>query len=77
MKNYYFTYGSSDVYPFDGGHTLIKAENLIAAQKKHIKRYGYSSNGLLRYSHVYLEIEFKLMYPDGMNKGAGCHETIE
>ena len=77
MKNFYSTYGQSDVYPYEGGYTVIQAKDFWEAQKKHIRRYGYTIDGYARYCCIYHEEEFKELYPDGMNMGSGCHETID
>lgn len=76
-KNYYFTFGTYENFPFKGGWIIINAPNVVAA-KEIFCRYFPSDSGLLNCSFVYDEKEFKKtkMYKENSNLGSGCHLTI-
>lgn len=77
MKKWYFTYGSGGDMPFEDGWTIIYAETLAEAQKKHIGRYGLSKGGSPRYAFSYSEEEFNdtIMAIEG-NFGVFTQEEI-
>ena len=79
MAKFYFTYGSgSDIQPFDGGWTEVKAENIEQALGA-FRAVHPDKNKMLVCSSVYTEEQFKAtsMYEKGSNLGAGLQETIE
>lgn len=78
MKKWYFTYGSGGRMPYDNGWTIIYAETMDEARKKHIKRYGLSEGGNPRYAFSYSEEEFNdtIMATEG-NFGVYTQEEIK
>ena len=77
MNNYYFTYGlGSKTQPFKGGYSLVKANTVNEAINKHTDKYGTNA-GFVRCAFWFTEKEFLETYPDRLNCGEGCHETIE
>jgi hypothetical protein len=77
LKAFYFTYGSEG-YDFEGGWTLIYAQDLDAAIGAfRIYHPNRSGNECLMCASFYSEAEFKKtnMYNKG-NLGARCHEVI-
>lgn len=79
MKNYYITYGSSSKnQPYNGGYTLIKAENRDEAIEKHNKKYGFVKNSnISRYASCYTEEEFNEYFPNKTNGGKGLQSEIK
>lgn len=76
MNKYYFTYGTSSCMPYQGGWSLIYAEDIDEARDLHRDRHGLSENGLLRYAFDYTEEEFlKSGMVDG-NLGAKEQERL-
>lgn len=77
INNYYFTFGTSESFPFQGGWVIIKAPNMIAARKI-FACYFPNTSDCLNCSFVYTEEEFLFtkMYEEGHNMGAGCHLII-
>ncbi|MDY0235094.1 MAG: hypothetical protein RBR71_03660 [Gudongella sp.] len=71
----YFTFGSRGQV-FGGGYIKIKADLVVEAQEKFIKRYGakaWKHEGILSYAFHYTEKDF--MQTD-MQYGV-CHEVIQ
>ncbi len=80
MPKFYFTYGTSPAYPFQGGWTEVEAPDRPTAcklfQVYHPTRPG--SAGRLNYADVYSDEAFKQtgMYSAG-NFGFRCQERID
>lgn len=78
MERFYFTYGTSPCFPFEGGWTLVYAPDLHAAIQI-FKAYHPHPNGdcLINCSDYYTEEQFEQgdIFRDG-NRGAFCHEVI-
>lgn len=78
MEKFYFTYGTDSRYPFQGGWTLICADNLLAAQQI-FKAYHPNRDGCdcLNCADFYTEEQFRETeaFKTG-NFGARCHEII-
>jgi hypothetical protein len=78
MPNYYITYGShSENQPYNGGYTLIEADNKKEAIKKHHRRYGLLNGNIGRYCCCYTEEEFNEYFPDKTNCGRGLQSKIK
>jgi hypothetical protein len=79
LPNYYITYGScSENQPYNGGYTLIQAENRNEAIQKHNKRYGFVKNSdISRYAACYTEKEFNEGFPNKTNGGKGLQSEIK
>ena len=87
MKNkYYFTYGTSESFPYQNGWSVVMADSISQAlllfNCAHPPRYiDYPSEqaGVANCSGIYSEDAFEQtsMYKNGDNFGAGCHEVIE
>lgn len=79
QKSFYFTYGSSKKMPFQGGWSIVKAEDKQAAFDKFIKKHPLTKDGYLNCSSIYDSVGFRktVMYKDKSSLGAGLHETIK
>ncbi len=78
MKKYYFTYGTSEDFPYKGGWTVVIAESMKDAialfDLVHPRRSDF-----VNCSSMYNEAQFSKteMCKNNDNFGAGCHEVIE
>ena len=77
MAKFYFTYGSSRQYDFQGGWTEVEASDIEAACAAFRAHHPDKNRGILNCGMVYTEEQFKAtrMYTEG-NLGAYCHEKI-
>ena len=77
INNFYFTFGTDEAFPFQGGWVIVKAPDMMTARQIFML-YFPSVSGYLNCAFVYSEEEFKKtkMYKDGENMGAGCHMII-
>lgn len=77
LKNFYFTFGTSDDFPYSGGYIIIEAENLKAATRIFREYYPNPlSDTTLNCSDYYTEEEFEKTGMKAGNRGAGCHCII-
>lgn len=79
MAKFYFTYGSgSDIQPFQGGWTEVRAENMDQAVGA-FRAVHPDKNKTIVCASIYTEEQFKLtsMYEKGSNLGVGLQESIE
>ncbi len=76
MKTFYFTYGLVG-QAFEGGWTEVIAEDKEKAIEAFLL-YHPSKNGYMPCCAVYEEKVFQksIMWKQGNNLGAGCHEVI-
>lgn len=80
MPKFYFTYGQSPLYPYQGGWTEVEAPDRPSARTifKMFHPNLPSSEGMLNYAGLYTEEEFAasgMSSPEG-NFGAFCQELI-
>lgn len=77
MSKFYFTYGTSRQFPYQGGWTEVVAANERAACAAFRAYHPDQTEGILNCSDVYPESAFKAtkMYTEG-NFGYRCHERI-
>lgn len=77
MSKFYFTYGTSRQFPYQGGWTEVEAANERAACAAFRVYHPDVNEGCLNCGGVYTEEVFKKtrMYTEG-NFGARCHERI-
>mgnify|MGYP000894744336 FL=1 len=83
LKTYFFTFGSSEQFPFQCGWVEVLAPNMVAAQQifriyyPDIVDYPDRTEGVLNCANYYTEDEFKKtkMYKEG-NMGYCCHIVI-
>ena len=78
MNTYYYTYGTTDTFPFTGGWTEIVADSIVVANRVFMRIHPNLTNPqYLNCSAVYLhdEISHTEMFRDG-NMGIYAHERI-
>ena len=77
MAIFYFTYGTSEQFPYRGGWTEVEANTEREATCAFRAYHPDHSPHCLNCSDVYTEERFKrtTMYTEG-NFGARCHERI-
>lgn len=78
-KEFYYTFGSSEQFPYYGGWVIIRA--IDRADADAIFRYFYphpDDDELLNAAMVYTKEQFfaTAMAEKGTNMGYGCHKTI-
>ena len=62
MKNEKFviTYGTSAIYPYESGYSIVYAPDMKTAREMHAKKYGYTrDDGCLRFAFSYTAEESK------------------
>ena len=77
LNTYYFTYGTSESYPYQGGWTEVKAPTLAAAKNIFRAVHPDRTRGILNCADFYDEDTFKKteMWSEG-NFGERCVENI-
>lgn len=69
---YYFTFGTAEYFPYQGGHVIVKARSRYEAAEKFRKEFPDYQEGFLNCSFIYTESEW-----DKANiKSPVCHEVI-
>lgn len=78
MPKFYFTYGSSETFPYQDGWTEVYAENMGQAQALFRAVHPDNKPGIINCSWIYTEEKFREgnIFKDGHNFGQGCHEVI-
>lgn len=67
MKKFYFTFGSSEKFPYQNGHLIVKARCIEDAVDTFKKKYPDRTEGFMNCSFIYEEWEWKrtIMYERG------------
>ena len=52
-ERYVITYGTSPIYPYEGGYSIVYAPDMQTARAMHAKKYGYTRDGCLRFGFSY------------------------
>ena len=75
---FFFTFGTSDNYPYYGGWVEVFAENLDEAVEKFRKKYPDLHEHTVNCAFIYPESEWikTEMAKFGSNQGFGCHDVI-
>lgn len=77
-RPYYFTYGTSPTYPYEGGWTVVYA--VSRSQAVHLFRAVHPDvrEGTVNCADIYTQEQFEQtkMYKTGTNLGAGVHEVL-
>ena len=58
MNNYYFTFGSSDVFPYHNSYVIVIAEDEFKARNIFNFVFGLTEDGFARFSFCYTEQEW-------------------
>lgn len=77
MKNFYFTFGSAEEFPYERGQfVLVKAKNMREAIQKYKEKHPCRTPGLLNCADYYPERIFN-SFRDKYYKGVEPAEVIE
>ena len=73
----YFTFGTSDKYPYRGGWVKVYAFDKLQACEAFRREYPDKTKGLLNCAGIYSEdfFEDSKMFSNG-NFGAYCHDVV-
>lgn len=69
---YYFTFGTAEYFPYQGGHVIVKARSRYEAAEKFRKEFPDYQEGFLNCSFVYDELE----WDEVDMKNSICHKVI-
>lgn len=58
-KNFYFTFGSYEKFPYQNGYIIVKAEDVLGACKKFRGKFPDRTKGVMNCSDVYTETLWK------------------
>lgn len=72
LSKYYFSFGTAEYFPYQGGHVIVKARSRYEATEKFRKKYPDYQPGFLNCSFVYDELEWN----ETNMKNSVCHEII-
>ncbi len=76
MDRFFFTFGTSDKFPFCGGWVEVIAPNRAAAIKLYRSRHPDVNEGIINCSEIYTEEQFQKSEMVNGNLGASCHEVL-
>lgn len=72
LSKYYFSFGTAEYFPYQGGHVIVKARSRYEATEKFRKKYPDYQPGFLNCSFVYDEMEWN----QTIMKTSKCHDVI-
>lgn len=72
LSKYYFSFGTAEYFPYQGGHVIVKARSRYEATEKFRKKYPDYQPGFLNCSFVYDEVE----WDETTMKNSVCHEIL-
>jgi len=77
-ESFYFTYGSAEHFPFEGGWTRVEARDIVEAMDA-FKAVHPNNGGLLNCAGCYTTEMFRKteMYQNWDNRGSAEHEVIQ
>lgn len=76
MEKFYFTFGTSEQFPFRGGWVEVVAPSRKAAVRTFRSKYPDVHKGIVNCSDIYTAEQFACSKMVEGNLGAGCHETL-
>lgn len=77
MNRFFYTFGSDERFPFQGGWVEVQAENLLEAHKIFRSYYPDRTPGCLNCSDYYTEFIFNAEnFPAEGNRGRFCHRIL-
>lgn len=76
MEKFYFTFGTSDKFPFRGGWVEVFAPDYNAAIKAFRSKHPDVNEGIVNCSDIYTEERFMKTEMVHDNLGATCHEVL-
>lgn len=76
MEKFYFTFGTSEQFPYRGGWVEVFAPDYHSAVKTFRERYPDVHEGIVNCSDIYNAKQFEQSEMADGNLGAFCHETL-
>ena len=76
MEKFYFTFGTSDKFPFRGGWVEVLAPDYNAAIKTFRSKHPDVNEGIVNCSDIYTEERFMKTEMVHDNLGDTCHEVL-
>lgn len=76
MNKYYFTFGTSEQFPFCGGWVEVFAPTRAAAVSTFRAKYPDVNEGIVNCSDIYTADQFSRSEMVNGNLGACCHEIL-
>lgn len=76
MQKYYFTFGTSDKFPFHGGWVEVFAPDRSKAVATYRSHHPDVNEGIINCSDIYTEEQFMKSEMVHGNLGASCHEVL-
>lgn len=76
-QRFFFTFGTSESFPFRGGWVEVLAEDYHEAIEIFRKHFPDQTMGIVNCSSIYTEEYFKTSQMASGNLGATCHAVIE
>lgn len=59
LKNYYFTFGSHEMFPYKNTYLIVKADNRTVAIEKFREKYPDKNNNCVNCAFIYDEEEWE------------------
>lgn len=76
MERFYFTFGTSQQFPYRGGWIEVHAPDYHAAVKTFRKKFPDINEGIVNCSDIYTATQFEKSEMIDGNLGAFCHEVL-
>ncbi len=76
MSRFFFTFGTSDKFPFCGGWVEVFAPDRAKAVATYRSRHPDFNEGIVNCSDIYTEEQFMKTEMVQGNLGAACHEIL-
>lgn len=76
MEKFYFTFGTSERFPYHGGWVEVLAPDYHAAVKTFRAKYPDVHKGIVNCSDIYTAEQFEKSEMADGNFGAACHEVL-
>lgn len=76
MQRFFFTFGTSDKFPFCGGWVEVLAPDRAKAVATYRSHHPDFNEGIVNCSDIYTEEQFMKTEMVKSNLGAACHEVL-
>ena len=76
MEKFYFTFGTSERFPYCGGWVEVLAPDRSAAVKTFRAKYPDVHEGIVNCADIYTAAQFESSGMSSGNRGSFCHEIL-
>lgn len=79
LINYYFSFGTNECFPYQGGYVLVKAHSKQEAVEKYRKKYPDVEEGIINCAFIYNQFRWDEAHekmPEYIQRKEICHEVI-